>query len=603
MAFTMPVVSGSVALGRHAIPRVSARTAFWQERLRWKSFGMNLRALRNHMGVYERDSCIAKCERQGGRGSTQGNMGTVNVGDYATFVQFLHFASPYVVGHRNKIFVILIPGEVMMHKERLRNILDDILLLHGLGCKVVLVAGSKHLIDKELRSSGLVAESYDGQFVGGYRVSGRDVMDVVMAENGAVINQISAMLSKGPPIPMMRRHAKDVSKTSEKVSGSKVMPSVKVVSGNFTAAKRRGVLNGVDFGWSGSVSHIHVDAIHSQLNDGNIVLLTCLGISSVGELLNCSVYDLAAKAAIELGADKFICFTGKDVRKLGLPHYLPLEEAKLQIASRTLGCCSNIVSYENRDASETAAIAQIEPLFGSGSNIVFDLDTWSDMEIPFEIISGIVVCHHDISRSHLVDFEEDGALLLELYSRDGISGVCMIASDIYQGIRQARYEDVPQVSQLLQSFVSLGYELPCAIVNLGSYMDKVMVLERDGDVLACAMYSVLGTGLDEKLVVEINALIVSESHRNNGFGDSMLDYMEQDLRRKNVGLVVIVPTTGSSDWFVDRGFEYQGLANQSMVLPEERRHGYKEFAKLYSKSIVDIDSSLADLPAGRRIGF
>jgi N-acetylglutamate synthase-like GNAT family acetyltransferase len=117
------------------------------------------------------------------------------------------------------------------------------------------------------------------------------------------------------------------------------------------------------------------------------------------------------------------------------------------------------------------------------------------------------------------------------------------------------------------------------------------------------MYSVLGTGLDEKLVVEINALIVSESHRNNGFGDSMLDYMEQDLRRKNVGLVVIVPTTGSCDWFVDRGFEYQGLANHSMVLPEERRHGYKEFAKLYSKSIVDIDSSLADLPAGRRIGF
>ena len=603
----MPVVSGSATLGRHAMPRVSTRTTSWLGHSRWNLSRMNLRVLRNDLGEH-RDSFVARCDRQVGRGSTQDTLGTVNVSDYATFVQFLHFASPYVVGHRNKVFVILIPGEVMVHKERLRNILDDILLLHGLGCKVVLVAGSKDLIDEEIKSNDMVEKSsvkYDGQFVGGYRVSGRDVMDIVMAENGGVINQISAMLSKGPPIPMMRRHAKDVSKTSEKVSGSsmKGMPSVKVVSGNFTAAKRRGVLNGVDFGWSGSVSHIHVDAIHSQLNDGNIVLLTCLGISSVGELLNCSVYDLAAKAAIELGADKFICFTGEEVRKMGLPHYLPLEEAKLQIASRTLGCCSNIVSYDNRDESEVAAIAQIEPLFGSGSNIVFDLDTWSDMKIPFEIISGIVVCHHDISRSHLVDFEEDGALLLELYSRDGISGVCMIASDIYQGIRQARYEDVPQVSQLLQSFVSIGYELPCDIVNLGSYMDKVMVLERDGTVLACAMYSVLGTGLDEKLVVEINALIVSESHRNNGFGDSMLDYMEQDLRRKNVGLIVIVPTTGSCDWFVDRGFEYQGLANQSMVLPEERRYGYKEFAKLYSKSIVAIDSSLADLPAGRRIGF
>ena len=534
------------------------------------------------------------------------SMGTVEVKDYSTFVRFLHLASPYVVGHRNKSFVIMIPGEVMMDKERLRNILDDVLLLHGLGCKLVLVAGSRELIDAEL--SHLISSSegdsvFEGKIVGGYRVSGTETMNVVLAENGAAVNQISAMLSKGPPVPMMRRHAKRDSGSSDGVKSSS---AVKVVSGNFVAAKRRGVVNGIDFGYSGSVSHVHVEAIKSQLNDGNIVLLTCLGISSIGELLNCSVYDVAAKTAIELSADKFICFTGKDVRRLNLPHYLPLEEAKMQIACGTLGSCSNIVPYSSRDEGDREAVSRIEPLLGGGipsTSVMFDLDQWSTLNLPFEVLAGISTCHHGISRSHLVDFQEEGALLLEMYSRDGISGVCMIASDIYQGIRHARMEDISQISQLLNSFLSYGYDLPFVVEDVGANLDRVMVLERDGDVLACAVYSVLGKGMDEKLVVEINALIVSEAHRNNGFGDSILDYIEQDLRRKNVGVIVLVPITGSCDWFVDRGFEYQGLAKQNCILPEDRSHTCEPIAKLYSKSIVAIDSSLADLPAGRRIGF
>lgn len=547
---------------------------------------------------------INLCTRKRGYGavcesaSPRDSLGTVEVENYSTFVRFLHLASPYVVGHRNKRFVIMIPGEVMVDKERLRGILDDILLLHGLGCKLVLVAGSRELVDAEL-SQELTEDpnSNEGRMVGGYRVSGTATMNVVLGENGAAVNQISAMLSKGPPIPMMRRHEK---RETGNVEGFKSISTVKVVSGNFVAAKRRGVVHGIDFGWSGSVSHVHVEAIQSQLNDGNIVLLTCLGISSIGELLNCSVYDVAAKTAIELSADKFICFTGKEVRDLNLPHYLPLEEAKMQIASGTLGSCSNIVPYSSRDEGEREAVSRIEPLLGGS---MFDLDHWSDLNMPFEVIAGISVCNNGISRSHLVDFQEEGALLLEMYSRDGISGVCMIASDIYQGIRPARIDDINQISQLLDSFLNYGYDLPFDTTDVGSNLDRLMVLERDGDVLACAVYSVLGHGFDDKLVVEINALIVSEAHRNNGFGDSILDYIEQDMRRKNVGLIVLVPNTGSCDWFVDRGFEYQGLANQNPILPEERRKNCEGFAKLYSKSIVAIDSSLADLPAGRRIGF
>lgn len=54
---------------------------------------------------------------------------------------------------------------------------------------------------------------------------------------------------------------------------------------------------------------VQVRAIETQLDIGNIVLLTNLAYSAAGEVLNCNIYDVATHAAIELGADKLICLT------------------------------------------------------------------------------------------------------------------------------------------------------------------------------------------------------------------------------------------------------------------------------------------------------
>lgn len=52
---------------------------------------------------------------------------------------------------------------------------------------------------------------------------------------------------QGPAIPMIRRHTKgDVEIHFE--------PAIRVVSGNYIAAKRRGVVDGVDYGLTGEVS-------------------------------------------------------------------------------------------------------------------------------------------------------------------------------------------------------------------------------------------------------------------------------------------------------------------------------------------------------------
>lgn len=55
------------------------------------------------------------------------------------------------------------------------------------------------------------------------------------------------------------------------------------------------------------------DAIRRQLDNDSIVLLSNLGFTAAGEVLNCNTYDVGLHAAMELGADKLICLHLDDV--------------------------------------------------------------------------------------------------------------------------------------------------------------------------------------------------------------------------------------------------------------------------------------------------
>ena len=58
------------------------------------------------------------------------------------------------------------------------------------------------------------------------------------------------------------------------------------------------------------------------------MLLSNVGTTARGEPLNLSCFDVAAHAAVELGADKLVCLTLADVAALRLPAWLPLGDAQ-----------------------------------------------------------------------------------------------------------------------------------------------------------------------------------------------------------------------------------------------------------------------------------
>ena len=119
----------------------------------------------------------------------------------ATLVDFFRQASPYISGHRGRTFVVVIPGEVVAQEDILDGVLSDVALCHDLGVRTVLVVGCCAQIDALLRVRGL-----ESQHVAGLRVTDLPTLQIAMEAAGKVQLSVSAALSKGPPVPALRKH-------------------------------------------------------------------------------------------------------------------------------------------------------------------------------------------------------------------------------------------------------------------------------------------------------------------------------------------------------------------------------------------------------------
>ncbi len=430
------------------------------------------------------------------------------------FVRWFRRAAPYINAFRGRTFVITFGGEVLLDAQ-FPELAHDLALLNSLGVKLVLVHGARPQIEQRLKLRGAAIH-----YANGLRITDDEALICVKDAVGNVRVEIEALLSMGV--------------VNSPMHGARI----RVVSGNFVTARPVGVKNGIDHQHTGQVRKVDAEGIRAQLDNAALVLLSPLAYSPTGEAFNLAAEDVATAAAIALQADKLICLTDGRVvdRRRRLIRELVLDEAEALLAGK------------HKLGDELAATLK----------------------------KSILACTHGVRRVHLLDRHVNGALIEELFTRDGVG--TLLTSDSFEGTRQARVEDIGGLLELIEPLEREGVLVRRSREQLELEIDKFTVMERDGMIIACAA---LFPFIEERMA-ELACFIVHPAYRGEKRGQALLDYMEKRARQLGVNRIFVL-TTQTAHWFRERGFKPIDIKS----LPVKRRelYNYSRNSRVYCRAL------------------
>ena len=442
--------------------------------------------------------------------------------DQYSFIDWFRHSSPYIHAHRGKTFVLMLGGEAIEHSN-FRNIIHDIALLNSLDIRLVLVHGARSQIDRRLAQADIDVRLHYDQ-----RVTDSASLSCVVEAVGSVRTYIESQLSMG------------LANTPMHGAG------IRVASGNFVIAKPLGVLDGVDMGHTGELRRVDRDAIERQLQQDNIVLISNLGYSPTGEIFNLPSEELAVGVASALNADKLIMFGAQE----GITDSHGELRTELLAATAKRLVSHYFARHEDpsRPYTETACL----------------LSAAAD------------ACGLGIPRCHLVSYKEDGALLTELFTRDGTG--TMISKESYEQVRPATIEDVGGIIEVIAPLEERGVLVRRSRELLEAEIEQFSVVERDSVIIGCAaLYP-----FSEEAVAELACVAISDEYRGGNRGELLLEHMED--RAKEQGLKqLFVLTTRTAHWFQERGFAEQPLDS----LPGQRKtlYNFQRNSKVFFKQL------------------
>jgi len=434
--------------------------------------------------------------------------------DKQDFVKWLRDASPYLTAHRERCFVIHVSGQAFSDGGFV-EIVQDITLLTRLGARVVLIYGAEPQI-----KARLVEQKAQIRQVDDLPVTDARAMACVKEVVGLLRVEIESLFSA-----VLASHT----------TGATPM---RLINGNLVVARPLGVRNGVDHLFSGEVRRLDAEAIKQYLNDGAVVLLSPLGYSPTGEVFALPSEELATVTAAELHADKLLFLT--ELPRLRDEQGKPLPEL---------------------EPVQAVSIAQAD---------------WCSTEHRRHLALCVRACRAGVHRAHLVPRHLPGALLQELYSRDGVG--TLVTAEHYESLRDAHIDDVSGIMALIRPLEADGSLVQRSRESLELDIDNFVVMERDGMIVACASlheYAEEGIG-------EIACVAVHPDYRKGRRGEKLLEHLER--RARQLGLKqLFVLTTRAAHWFMGQGFVLARITD--LPVHKQTIYNYQRNSKVFIKPL------------------
>ncbi|TJY61069.1 amino-acid N-acetyltransferase [Sinimarinibacterium sp. CAU 1509] len=434
------------------------------------------------------------------------------------FVAVLRACAPYVHAHNGRVFVIAFGGEAAERAD-FDQLIYDIALLQSLGVKVVLVHGMRPQIDARLQAQGLEA-----RVINGMRVTDRATLECAKSAAGVLRMEIEARLS--------------TSLASSPMGGARI----RVTSGNWITARPVGVLGGVDHQFTGDVRRVDVDSIRQVLDQDRIALLSPIGYSPTGEIFNVRAEDVAMAVATALGADKLVFVT-------------PTNPDQWRLA-------------EDAGDAGQLSVADGERLLAANAG-------FSDIDRTY-LQAALAATRGGVKRVHLVG-HIDGALLRELYTRDGV-GVMLYSDPDYEATRDASIEDVGGVLQLIQPLEQQGVLVARSREQLELDIQHFNVIVRDGLVIACcALFP-----FPQNAMGELACVAVHPDYRRGGRAAALLKRVETEARQMGLKHLFSL-TTHTPHWFIEHGFRRAGP--DELPMQKQRIYNYQRNSLVLIKDL------------------
>ena len=181
-------------------------------------------------------------------------------------------ALPYIRRFTGKVVVVKVGGLPMTDPARARSLAKDVLLLHSVGIRPVLVHGGGPQIDRQMERQGKVPE-----FREGLRVTDADTLDIVRMVLVGKINR-------------------------ELVSAVNALEPVAVgVAGEDGRLLEASPID-TALGFVGRVDHVRAGLLHALLDDGLVPIVSTVGADTEGQPYNVNADEAARAIAVATGS-------------------------------------------------------------------------------------------------------------------------------------------------------------------------------------------------------------------------------------------------------------------------------------------------------------
>lgn len=366
----------------------------------------------------------------------------------------------------------------------------------------------------------------DAKFHGPRRITELGHLDPLLATYGQLRTRIEGLFATGLP--------------NTPLHGT----NIRVKGGNFVTAKPIGVIDGVDHQFTGSPSEVHKDQIEAALDQGALVLLSPVGYSSDGQAYNLAADELVSTVAVALGADKLLMLDHQG--------YLADDQGELSTLLAPDDLKSHLDGEHVTDAQRGHLLALITAVRGG------------------------------VPRAHVVSFEEDGALLGELFTTTGRG--TQISEEQQTPIRPATVADIAGIIEIIRPLEEQGALVRRPRDKLEAEIDHFVVAELDNIVIGCcALYPFPGTHAAEVGCVAVHASYrQSNSRQRTSIGQRLLQHAESLAAAKSINEIFLL-TTGAEDWFAEQGFERVSV--ESLPAPKQALYNHQRNSKVMRKTL------------------